>query len=72
MNCIICNKPASRKAKEFDLCPNCLKEAQKIRDHLNSTRNNPQSNFNPLGQDPITLREVIIQEITTRLNSEST
>lgn len=65
MNCCICNKPTTRKVKELAVCPDCIKTAQGVRDHLNNTRTRPKTNFNPQGETPVTLKEVVLRTIET-------
>ena len=72
MNCIICEKPTNRKVKDLIVCPDCIKTAQGVRDHLNNTRTRPKTNFNPQGEDPVTLVEVIIKTIMMKESNNET
>lgn len=68
MNCCICTKPTNYKVKNLIVCHVCIKKAQELRDHLNSTRKNPQSLLNPMGETPVTLREVILRTMAAKEN----
>jgi hypothetical protein len=60
MECVLCKKDSKhRSVKGFPVCRDCQAEVIKYRDQLNSTRKTPKTKFNPLGEAPITSRDVV-------------
>ena len=62
MECIECKAKTFRRVKGFPVCRNCISNFKAIRDHLNSTRKNPQSKINPMGEVAVTMSEVLFRK----------
>lgn len=73
MKCSLCDEEiGTRKFDGQPICKVCVEKARGARDHINSTRKSPLNNLNPIGQKPVTTKEVLTEALIKKIEDRNT